>query len=384
MLKLVLDPPRVQHAKEGFFIPMDEKRLLISPQGGVPEATGKGYIPTLDGWRAIAILPVLIAHYTPFVSLVPQRLAGIGGVGVSIFFAISGLLICTLLLQERDVTGRIDLKGFYFRRCFRILPVAWLFLFVVMIFRHVVNLAATNSELWASALFLRNYIGSTGNTTAHYWSLAIEEHFYLILPAFLAIYGSRRTRYLCLFVAVSICAWRWFNSIHPIGNQELIFYRTDLRLDALFDGALVAILLHNEKIRSIFRKAGPWIMWTIGPVGLIVARVVPSMTLSRSLEAISIPFLLVAGILFPETLLARVLEFHWLRWIGRVSYSIYIWQGLFTSNEGHLLWGERFLALNLLALLGTAVVSYYLLERPLIRWGHRIRKAANQGRSDLQ
>jgi peptidoglycan/LPS O-acetylase OafA/YrhL len=78
------------------------------------------------------------------------------------------------------------------------------------------------------------------------------------------------------------------------------------------------------------------------------------------------------------------LEFHWLRWFGRASYSIYIWQGLFTSNEGHLLWGERFWVLNLFAMLGTSVASYYLLERPLIRWGHRIRKAANQGRPDLQ
>jgi peptidoglycan/LPS O-acetylase OafA/YrhL len=364
---------------------MGETQSLSSPPPlGALGPSSKGYIPTLDGWRAVAILPVLIAHYTPFISFMPQRLNRIGGAGVSIFFGISGLLICTLLLRERDLTGRIDLKGFYLRRCFRILPVAWLYLITIAVVRHFADLETNNTELWASALFLRNYIGSNGGPTVHYWSLAIEEHFYLILPVFLAIYGSRRTRDLCIGVAVAVCGWRWFNAIHPIGNQVMHFYRTDLRFDALFDGALAAILLHDERIRSALHRAGPWKLYAVAGVAFLGSLLIPSPTLNRSLVALSIPLVLLTGVLFPKILLARALEAHWLRWIGRVSYSIYIWQGLFTSNELHLLWGRRFWALNLLAMFGTAVASYYLLERPLIRWGHRLRRSANQGRSDLQ
>jgi peptidoglycan/LPS O-acetylase OafA/YrhL len=363
---------------------MDETMSLDSHQVQKQENSNKGYIPTLDGWRAIAILPVLLAHYAPFVPFLPRRLIGIGGAGVSIFFGISGLLICTLLLRERDVTGQINLKSFYIRRCFRILPVAWLFLLVVAAFQHVAGFSVTTTELWASALFLRNYIGSNGGPTAHYWSLAIEEHFYLILPAFLAIYGRRRTRDLCIAVAVAVCAWRWFNTIHPVGPQQLAFFRTDLRLDALFDGALAAILLHDDRVRSILRKVGPWILLAVAVVGIFGSTLVPSRALSRSMVALAIPILLAAGILFPTALFARILELRWLRWVGRLSYSVYIWQGLFTGNQTHLLWGERFWIINLFAMLGTCVASYYLLERPLIRWGHRLHRLATHGRPDLQ
>jgi peptidoglycan/LPS O-acetylase OafA/YrhL len=363
---------------------MAETTSLSSPSLRALGPSSKGYIPTLDGWRAIAILLVLVAHYSSFLSYMPHALSRMGGAGVSIFFGISGLLICTLLLRERDLTGRIDLKGFYLRRCFRILPVAWLFLIAVAALRQVADLETNRTEILAAAFFLRNYIGSNGGPTVHYWSLAIEEHFYLILPMFLAIYGSRRTRDLCIGVALAVCAWRGFNAIHPMGNQLLHFYRTDLRFDALFDGALAAILLHDERVRSALRKAGPWKLYAIAGVALLSSALIPSATLSRSIVALSIPLILLTGVLFPEILFARALEAHWLRWIGRVSYSLYIWQGLFTSNELHLLWGERFWVLNLLAMFATSIASYYLLERPLIRWGHRMRRPSNQGRPDLQ
>lgn len=345
---------------------------------------GQSYIPTLDGWRALAILPLLIAHYAPFISFLPRRMAGIGGQGVAVFFAISGFLICTLLLRERDLTGHIDLVGFYMRRAFRILPVAWVFLLVLAALRRTIHVADTNTDFLSAAFFLRNYIGDSSGSTQHYWSLAVEEHFYMILPVFLAIAGGRRTLKLCIVVSVSVCGWRLLHQLYPLWDTNMTIYRTDFRIDNLFDGALLAILLHEDKVRTRLQHFGPWMIYGIAIAGLCASRFIHSLALSRSFVALCLPILLVPGILFPTTIAARVLEVHWIRWVGRISYSLYIWQALFTGNQLHLLWGKHFWPLNMAAMLATSVASYYLMERPLIRLGHRLRDSVNRGRSDLE
>jgi peptidoglycan/LPS O-acetylase OafA/YrhL len=118
-------------------------------------------------------------------------------------------------------------------------------------------------------------------------------------------------------------------------------------------------------------------------VGLGASHFVPVSSINRSLVALLIPLMLLPGILYPKTIFARVLEWSGLRWIGRISYSLYIWQGLFTGNERRMLWGAGLWPVNFCAMLGTAVASYYLLERPIIRWGHRTLRPVTHGRRDL-
>src|SRR5437016_2886848 len=105
-----------------------------------------GHLPTLDGWRGVAVCMVVVYHASS------SHLSHVGSLGVSIFFALSGLLICNRLLAEFDRHGRIDLRSFYVRRAFRILPPALVFLAVLAVLT-----PATPGELGACVLFWRNY-----------------------------------------------------------------------------------------------------------------------------------------------------------------------------------------------------------------------------------
>ncbi len=137
-------------------------------------------IPCLDGFRCLAILLVIVCHSLPDCN--PPWL---GKLGVDIFFGLSGFLITALLLNERAQTGRIDLAAFYKRRAFRILPPALVFLAAV----GIGGLFKTRLELAATLLFFRNYlpIQHGSYATGHLWSLAVEEHFYMLWPGLLVL-----------------------------------------------------------------------------------------------------------------------------------------------------------------------------------------------------
>ncbi|MBV8072845.1 MAG: acyltransferase, partial [Acidobacteriaceae bacterium] len=151
------------------------------------------YIPTLDGWRAVAIGMVIAYHASmvPFGTVEAYRsswayLLRFGHIGVALFFGISGFLITTLLLREEARNGRISLSKFYIRRCFRILPAYYALLGSITI----LGLITSRAELMSSLCFVRNYIhegaGGGSYVTGHLWSLAVEEHFYLLWPGLLA------------------------------------------------------------------------------------------------------------------------------------------------------------------------------------------------------
>ena len=162
-----------------------------------------GYIPTLDGWRAIAILMVLVDHALFFgfrasrVALWPVPPA-LGLHGVNLFFALSGFLITSRLLEEWRVTGAISLRGFYIRRAFRILPAALLVLAATATLGLVGLIPVSRMEVLGAVFFFRNYLpgasypDATGFFTEHYWSLAVEEHFYLAWPALLLLTLRKR------------------------------------------------------------------------------------------------------------------------------------------------------------------------------------------------
>src|SRR4051812_354276 len=166
----------------------------------VPTSTLKGYIPTLDGWRAIAILGVMASHAGHSYSEAYGRESffdriAAGTHGVNLFFAISGLLITSRLLEEWDNTGSVSLRRFYTRRAFRILPPALLYLACVALLGVFGFLPMVREEFLAATLFFRNYLpvilgpNGAGFFTSHYWSLGVEEHFYLFWPALLLVAG---------------------------------------------------------------------------------------------------------------------------------------------------------------------------------------------------
>ena len=159
----------------------------------------QGYLPTLDGWRAIAILAVILDHIVTWQFRYAHptlfKFTRTGPNGVSLFFAISGFLICSRLLEEENATGKISLRGFYIRRASRIVPAALTYLLVIGLLGFAGYILVSPWDWWSSVLFFRNYLPPDmisrgwGGYTMHYWSLAVEEHFYLLWPGLLVFVG---------------------------------------------------------------------------------------------------------------------------------------------------------------------------------------------------
>jgi peptidoglycan/LPS O-acetylase OafA/YrhL len=339
------------------------------------------YFPTLDGWRAIAIVGVLLAHG------MSATWAKRGTIGVKIFFGISGFLICSRLIEEARRSGRISLAGFYIRRTFRILPPYLAYLAALAVLSALGVIAVARWEFVTCLLFVRNYVPHVVSTahsldgwyTGHFWSLAVEEHFYLILPSLLILLGMRRARWSVAVIAIAFAAWRmieWRLQLYQRVFPAPAFYlRTDMNLDGLFWGCWVALLLSDPIWRERFVR---WLSPAIS--GVLLAVFIVSVALSPPFhipfESFVIPLLLVGTVLHPQTLVGRLLESPPMRWIGRLSYSIYLWQQLFMLDpeaRGHSgIAVIQSLPWNLACTLACAVVSFYVIERPLIRWGHRL------------
>ncbi len=351
------------------------------------------YIPTLDGWRALAIL-LVIAHHTgsgfygekEYFAASPTRY---GTWGVPVFFALSGLLITKLLLEEFDCSGRISLKSFYIRRAFRILPPATLYILTLA----ALGLMVSRTELASSLFFFRNYLPESlgGSYTLHFWSLAVEEHFYLIWPGLLVWIGVRRGLRAAATISVALALWmsvdfhyHVFDHLFP---SVMFEYRTDLRLDGLFCGCSMAFLLNRQASREWLRRHFSAWVWVLAAAGIVVCIKLP-IFFSAFWIVVLIPLLMVGTTLHPEWAVSRILDLKVLKWVGRISYSLYVWQQMFLIPS----WAPKPFPtlqkwpLNILVLFLCASASYYIVEKPLIRLGHKLAgwyRSRLAGRGDM-
>jgi peptidoglycan/LPS O-acetylase OafA/YrhL len=349
------------------------------------------HIPTLDGWRALAIVAVICFHgrfvFFPHPSIV-RSISEYGYLGVDAFFAISGFLICTLLIREYDASQSINLKAFYIRRFLRIIPpyVAALAGLCVVAWLGFIHLQSW--EIPSCLLFLRNYEPTVappggpydpyGFYTVHFWSLSLEEHFYLIWASLLALLKPRRAVKAALILAATVVLWRFVDGHYQIMHRLIpsaeMGTRTDSRLDALLWGCVAALLF--PRIQSVFRHR-LW-SWAWIPLSLYLVMLeryhLPLFQLQLTLL---FPCLLMSTVLFPRSALGRVLELPWVRWVGALSYSLYLWQQLFLQpprGASSLEHASGFYRLqqfpfNILCILVCASLSHYLLEKPMMRLG---------------
>jgi len=336
------------------------------------------YIPTLDGWRAIAILWVLEGHSPPwhFAGLTSHWLQSTGYRGVQLFFALSGLLICSRLLDEEERFRSISLRSFYTRRLFRIQPAALTYLLVVVLLMLTGRIERAWTPVVGAALMIRDiWPWSAQNwQTAHFWSLAVEEHFYLLFPGFLVL--CRRYRLaLTSAMVVALEFWGIFVLHTPALRKYamVIYLRTDMVAGGILLGCVFALALRRPQLLEIAKSyLRPWVALLY--TAIVFARL--ELHHSRSDHALIIsvyPVLITATMLHPRALTSRILELPPLKFVGKISYSLYLWQELFFfyaqapapgSFRSHtiLCWGAAF---------GCAIASYYLIETPLIRYGHR-------------
>jgi peptidoglycan/LPS O-acetylase OafA/YrhL len=323
-----------------------------------------GHLPTLDGWRGVAVLMVIVFHAIGWQHPTYKPL---GGLGVSLFFALSGFLICSRLLAEFSRTEQIDLRGFYIRRVLRILPPA-----LVLLAALAVLGAATPGELTACVLFARNYYNGGGWYTGHFWSLAVEEHFYLFFPVLLAWASPRRAIPWVIGLVALLIAWRTFDD-HWLRLSDRVhaasqYFRTDCRLPDLLFGAITALVAGRAPLRLV-RVAG-------AAGGIVLLARVFDVRVPWLAQTILLPWLLLGTVLHADGWAGRALEWRPLAWLGRMSYSLYLWQQLFfigPSPTGLAAMGPLQLwPWNVLGLLVCATASHYLLERPLTRFGRAL------------
>ena len=367
--------------------------LAASGKSGRP--AGVSYIPTLDGWRAVAITAVLLCHgldQTRFPFAMP-----LGLTGVLLFFAISGFLITSRLIDERARTGSVSFRDFYLRRAFRILPPAMVFLAVIAVLGLFGVIPFSGVDLDKALFFVRNYTRlDLGNPASwysvHFWSLSVEEHFYLIWPAVLVLMWARRWRWAAFSTAVALAIgtvlWRGADEKYQFVIR--LFHvpwiaqnvgRTDYVADALLWGCALALWLGPQTASNPWKRRLP-----PGTTSLFVAALVvfigfvafgKSVSHGRDQVHLFMALLIGATVTDPASLPGRLLELPLLRWVGRYSYSLYLWQELFFHADSSPLWFQRF-PVNLIFILLSAWVSYNYVEKPLVRLGHRLTRPAQQ------
>ncbi len=329
------------------------------------ETTAGDRIPTLDGWRGIAIALVLVDHIQ---YAVLHRYAWswtqTGQHGVTIFFVLSGFLITSKLLQ-----GPIDLRRFYVRRFFRLMPAAWTYVATLLVLGWLTHASLTSpAAVRACLLCYRNFVGGIDGLTGHFWSLSLEEQFYLLWPCLLLLAGARRCRWIAAGGALGCACYRWLHWTHY--DHNVINEQTQVRADALLVGCLLALVLQDAHLRA---RVARWSRaWAVPAFAALVFSVARFHWLPPFYESVCIAGLIAASALNSDSALARPLASPALAWMGAVSYSIYVWQALFMAlASGFGTVGVTIVALCFampLFVLG----SYYLIERPSTRLGHRL------------
>ena len=375
-------------------MPVDQRTKLI-PGSESRKSPASGYIKTLDGWRTIAVFAVCFYHirYVQLGNVNLSRLQDFGDRGVQLFFAISGILICSRLLEEQRLHGRISLAGFYTRRLFRIQPAAWSFLAVAVFLSFVGLIHLSFAPTVSALLSYRNFYSALNlkallddRYTVHFWSLSVEEHFYLLLPFLLVI---ARKRLLPVLAALSAIFFVWPPIAHKLGltATELAQQRTDLALRDLLVPALLAVLMTREKFRTWMTRITRHGVLLCGVIAaILVSELLLGSHLTSVVTCIGFPMMVLSTMLHPEQLVGCLLETKPFRFFGCISYSIYLWQQLFLlrmreDSALHFLQNGPW---NLIATLICALLSYYLIERPMIRIGHRLAPPATPGHMDLK
>ncbi len=371
------------------------------------QKTVRGRMPALDGLRGIAILWVLwhngvwAAHWEAHGALASVLIlsAGVGWVGVQLFFVLSGFLITGILLDEKSSPHLF--RNFYVRRILRIFPLYYgtLLLFFVALpalgVNPVLDIKESTPQIWYW-LFLANWsiptIGGPG-TLSHFWSLAVEEQFYLIWPFTVAFLNNRKLAYLCVALIVGALVIRIILIAHGLMYAEWRAYEfTFARWDALAFGALVALMVRRREWHALLERwIIPVVVATSSYVVIFIIVEHNYASVGNGIAAINqtvVALLFAAALhlgLAPRAALSRLwvgfLENSALRKVGKYSYAIYVFHyPLLMFLKLHLIQYTTSLSASYpllvtpLQVMAVGVVSYflavcswYVIEQPCLR-----------------
>ena len=347
---------------------------------------GQTILPSLDGIRALAVMIVVFGHLGLPVN---------SGLGVTLFFVLSGFLITWLLLKEEGQYGTVSLGMFYVRRSLRIFPAFYVFWFLVVVGLGVMRSHPVDwANSFASLFYYDNYYQAITSKWSsplfHTWSLSTEEQFYLLWPPAFLLLRNNQSREKLLMILIP-CLWAYRLILVWVGvPQGYIYSALDTRADHLLIGCLFAVLM--------FERRGSKFWQAITGRGAFLAITLSMLALSSYLTGLLGPAFrdtvgFIADPLLAVALLAQGLSLQpgWLnvkpiRYLGRISYSIYLYHML-ASAAAH--WAlSRFPApVEFSGAIVTAVaagfLSYYFIELPALSLKHRLPVRLPRKRFDL-
>lgn len=360
-------------------------------------------IPSLDGLRTLSIFLVVALHTLQRYSLqhpvaLPWYALFNGGLGVSIFFVISGYLITSLLLKEHRARGRISLGGFFLKRAFRILPPILAYVGVLALLAAAGRLSLSGYDVLSALFFFRDYAPhATAWALEHFWSLSVEEQFYLLWPPVLIVCLRRGHGQgsllagkvvLAMLCVVPLLRGLSFVSHNPYLHNPGAFH---MRADTLMFGCAAALLEGRTRFERLYRAATrlPW----LPPAALLAASYLEMRfqnvwngTVGLTITGFFITVFLLWCVRNAGSAFGRVLNAPPVVHLGVLSYSIYLWQTLFLHHFN----GPVFAPLpwlgsppaNWLGILLLAELSYLAVEQPALRLRTRLlRRSAMYSRA---
>jgi peptidoglycan/LPS O-acetylase OafA/YrhL len=335
------------------------------------------HIPSLDGIRALSFLLVFVSH-AGLGHIIP------GGFGVTIFFFLSGYLITTLLRMEYEKTQTIDFRAFYLRRTLRIFPPFYVVLIVasLLTWAGILQGSLSLSAVLAQFAYLSNYFvifnGFDGAApgTGIFWSLAVEEHFYLVFPLlYFVLQRNLPARFHQMLVLSGICIailiWRCI-LVYGLGSPDIRTYiATDTRIDSILIGCILAIYA-NPVLDQTRITQRVW-LFVLAPLGvlalagsLLYRDPLYRETFRYTIQGLALLPLFIVAIRFHHLPMIRWLNLRWVRFVGLLSYSLYLVHLIYLSALTQFTFIHPILQgiIGLVVSLLTATAIHYLIERP--------------------
>jgi peptidoglycan/LPS O-acetylase OafA/YrhL len=334
-------------------------------------------IRSLDGLRAVSILLVIVAHSSISLyrgsSRFPWLVASWGELGVGVFFGISGFIITMLLVKEHGKHGEIDLKAFYVRRAFRILPPLWVFVTAMVLVKRDLRL----DQILRVLCFVTDYSKTKAWSLDHSWSLSVEEQFYLLWPFALWALAPIRGTKLAWGLLLASPAIRVGS--HALGIPGALATAFHTIVDSLMIGCLLALLMDSAPEHWLIRglrhgwvAACSWVFLLFGsPVLTQRFGGAYHAPLGLSLRALAVGSIIVWSLASEEGPIRKLLNSAPMVHVGLISYSLYLWQQPFFDPALAGTW----LGWTPVAIAGAflmAELSYRGVEQPMLSLRQRL------------
>lgn len=331
-------------------------------------------LPGLDGLRAVGVLAVAVGH-ARFTRGLPEDF------GPTAFFVLSGFLITRLLVRAHNKSGAVSIRRFYLGRMLRIFPAYYVFVVLSYFLDARAGQRWSHAFLGSALTYTINYFNAFNHhpttSLAHAWSLAVEEQFYLLWPLVFVILAARGRRALITGVSLAALAavgWRSWLILSGHVDASYVYNAFETRSDNLAIGCLLALVLEYDRVLAVAQWCGKRASFSLVTLALLLTSrvILPDpyhYSIGLTIDSLLVAILIVQVLQLYQTRLWSWLEWPVMRYLGAISYPMYLYHGWGASIGRRFPGGSPPLefAAGVLATIVLASGSYYFIERPFLK-----------------